>query len=269
MLDDEEPVREPARLYPLLPVNIYTNKQLDPYPAAEVRAYKLARQEYLRAQGMNPRSEARIQVPEAVPEPAPAPAAAPAPAVAPAAAPAGGRDIAMNDNSGGGAVVARRRNAAYMTGGQRSSFSGDRKIILQGYKENSLCNTLVFDALQRIQAALQILDPVHASIIQARVARAGLKNGNASHQDITEITFKKAVSIALQAERWVYEAQAAAAKSMVKESHRCLHNLAGRRKRTVEEKEAAYQKRYGLPRGTRNDRAIRKKQKQIENLKAE
>lgn len=145
---------------------------------------------------------------------------------------------------------------------------GDKKIILQGYKANSLCNTLIHDAMQRIYAALQLLDPVHAGIIQARVAKAGLKNSNASHADVKGITFKKAVSIALQAERWVYQAQAAAAKSMVKESKQCLHNLAGKRKRSTEEKEAAYSARYGVPRGTRKERAIRKKQKQIERLTA-
>lgn len=139
--------------------------------------------------------------------------------------------------------------------------AGDKKDLIVGYKANSLCTTLVEDALERAFLAIKLLDPEHADIIRSRLAKAGIKNGNASHAGSKEITFKKAVSIALQAEKWVYEAQAAAAKSMVKQSKHCLHNLAGRRKRTKEEKEAAYEKRYGLPRGTKAERTARKRAK--------
>jgi hypothetical protein len=168
-----------------------------------------------------------------------------------------------------GTVAARRPNALYMTGGVRATFAGDKVSVVDGYKRSSLCHTLVNDALERAEMAIQILDPVHGNIVRARLAKAGVTNANASHASTKEITFKKAASIALQAERWVYQAQAAAAKTMVKESKRCLHALAGKRRRTTEEKEAAYLKRGKGPRGTRTERAIRKKQKQIQNLLAQ
>lgn len=144
--------------------------------------------------------------------------------------------------------------------------AGDKKDLIVGYKANSLCNTLVQDCLDRAHMAVKLLDQRHAQIVLARLAKAGVKNSNASHADMKEISYKKAVSIALQAERWVYEAQAAAAKSMVKESKRCLHALAGKRRRTTEEKATVYRTRTGEERGTRTDRAVRKYQKKIAAL---
>lgn len=149
---------------------------------------------------------------------------------------------------------------------RRVVLTGDRNSVLQHYKQGSLCNQLVANSLNRIQQALMVLDDRHANIIRARLQKAGVANANASHASMREITFKKATSIALQAERWVYQAQAAAAKSMVKESKRCLHNLAGRAKRSREDKEAAYQARFGVPRGTRSDRAARKLRRRIDGL---
>lgn len=146
--------------------------------------------------------------------------------------------------------------------------AGDKQLVLAGYKENSLCNTLVADALQRAYMAIELLDKDHAKIIRARLAKAGVTNGNASHVGEKEITFKKAVSIALQAEKWVYQAQAAAAKSMAKHSARCAHNLSGRARLTTEEKERRYMKRYGVARGTRTERAMRKHQKAAAELAA-
>lgn len=159
------------------------------------------------------------------------------------------------------------RKQAYSVPRGSLQLIGDKKALVAGYKDHSLCNTLVGDALQRAFLAMQLLDEKHADIIRARLAKAGVKNSNASHASSKEITFKKAVSIALQAERWVYQAQAAAAKSMAKESKHCLHNLAGHRKRTREEKEATYQKRFGKPRLDRSARAIRKKEEKLAELK--
>lgn len=161
----------------------------------------------------------------------------------------------------------RARNTFLNVGrGNVVRLAGDKKELVAGYKANSLCNTLVQDCLNRAYLAVQLLDHAHARIVLARLAKAGVKNGNASHADTKEISYKKAVSIALQAERWVYEAQAAAAKSMVKESKRCLHALAGKRRRSTAEKEAAYEKRGKGPRGTRTERAIRKYQTKIQKL---
>lgn len=159
------------------------------------------------------------------------------------------------------------RKQAYSVPRGELRLIGDKKSLVAGYKDHSLCNALVSDALHRAFLAMELLDAKHADIIRARLAKAGVKNSNASHASSKDITFKKAVSIALQAERWVYQAQAAAAKSMGKESKRCLHNLAGHRKRTREEKEATYQQRYGKPRLDRSARAIRKKEEKLAQLK--
>lgn len=145
---------------------------------------------------------------------------------------------------------------------------GDSKLVLAGYKQTSLCNTLVADALQRAYMAIDLLDKDHAKIIRARLAKAGITNSNASHVGEKDITFKKAVSIASQAEQWVYQAQARAAKSMAKHSKRCAHNIAGRPRLTTAEKEKRYFDRYGVARGTRTDRAIRKHQKKAAEMSA-
>jgi len=165
-------------------------------------------------------------------------------------------------------TVKKRPNALYLTGRERASFAGDKIALVQGYKDASLCNTLVRDALQRAYMAIEILDDSHANIIRARLAKAGVKNANSAKGGFTEISFKKATSIALQAEQWVYQAQAAAAKSMVKEANKCRHALVGKRKRTTAEKDALWRKRHnGEARPDRSDRAIIKAEKRVAALK--
>lgn len=204
--------------------------------------------------------------------PAPAPAAA---AAAPAAQP-DANDRAMVEIATPG--VSRRRDILALRGQKPmlASYSGDRSVIVAGYKNLSLCNMITRDCIDRAYAAIPLLDENHATIIQAKLMKAGISNANASHVSQREISFKKAASIALQAERWVFQAQAAAAKSMVKENKRCQHNIAGKRRRTTEEKEATYAKKvakgvkgYEGTRGTRKERAIRKKQKQLAKLNEE
>jgi len=163
-------------------------------------------------------------------------------------------------------VVKKRPNALYATGRERASFAGDKQSLVAGYKDASLCNTLVRDALQRAYMAIEILDDVHANIIRARLSKAGVKNANSTKGGFTEISFKKATSIALQAEAWVYQAQAAAAKSMVKEASRCRHALVGKRRRTTKEKEDTYRERYGMERGDRKTRALRKLEVKMETI---
>lgn len=120
---------------------------------------------------------------------------------------------------------------------------GDTQTVVANYENLSLCNQVTEDALKRAHAAMQILDKEHASAIAALLDKASNKSRNASHPGKRPITFKKAASIALKAERWVYQAQAAAAKQMVTKSKKCLHDMAGRRRRTTEEKERTYAKR--------------------------
>lgn len=163
-------------------------------------------------------------------------------------------------------LVKRQKNAFLQTGRERPVLAGDKKDIIKGYKSMALCNQLVYDALQRAELAATMLDKEHSRIIMARLAKAGLTSANAAHQDLKEITFKKAVSIALQAERWVYEAQAAAAKHMVKESKHCLHALAGKRKLSKEEKDARWAAQGKGARGTKTDRAIAKAEKHLAAL---
>lgn len=152
---------------------------------------------------------------------------------------------------------------------RRIMIGGDRNKILENYRQSDLCRQLVKDSLRRIDQALEILDKDHADIIRARLQKAKLASANSSHAGTKEISFKKAASIAIQAERWVYQAQAAAAKSMISESKKCLHNLAGRAKRTTAEKEAAYAARYGRPRGTRKERAARKLRNRLQKLESQ
>ncbi len=270
-----EPPRQTLALeeVPLDPTISYTQEQLRQYPIEERVQWAKDRRELLR---QTPEGQAALSAERAMAEAniVPSPTQ---PVLQTIALPAGGGDVTMElarappppvrtvSLPGQRGVVVRSRNATYLTGGERARI-GDKKLVIQGYKEGSLCNTLVLDALQRAYAAIELLDPVHASIIRARLAKAGISNANASHVGVRDITFKKAVSIAIQAEKWVYQAQAAAAKSMAKNAKHCLHNLAGKRRRTREEKEDTYMKKYGVARGTRTERAQRKLTKRAENL---
>jgi len=235
-----------------------TQAQVNEYVAARTALLQEQEKEALRVAKIAEKKESRMA------QSTPPPAAAPVPAPAAVAA-AVKAEVKMEEAKQ--LVVRKRPNALYQTDRDRPAFAGDKQALVQGYKDASLCNTLVRDALQRAYMAIEILDDTHANIIRSRLAKAGIKNANSSKGGFTEITFKKATSIALQAEQWVYEAQAAAAKSMVKESNRCRHALVGKRRRTVAEKEAAYKERYGVPRGTKAERAIRKLQEKITTIK--
>lgn len=241
---------------PLDPSQDYTPQELEGRTVGEVKRWRMLRNELVQSEGIELPRKSRM---------------------------AGGNDVSMQLEAEevpeprrqfiGPAIPPslvqklRNRKQGYTVPRGALQLVGDKKALVSGYKENSLCNALVADALHRAFLAMQLLDEKHADIIKARLAKAGVKNANAAHASSKDITFKKAVSIALQAERWVYQAQAAAAKSMAKESKHCLHNLAGHRKRTREEKEATYQQRYGKPRLDRSARAIRKKEEKLAQLK--
>lgn len=266
-------------LAPLDPTQAYRFDFLKKYPREEVKAWEKGYEKYQSEQRKAAAAAVAVQnqemqTPIVERDPSGPGAAVLAPPIAPAlemeeagfigrqANPTG---ILYNAPAGPArparALVVRRELAAPRP-------AGDKKLVLAGYKETSLCNTLVADALQRAYMAIELLDKDHAKIIRARLAKAGVTNANASHVGEKEITFKKAVSIALQAERWVYQAQAAAAKSMAKHSARCAHNLSGRPRLTTAEKEERYMKRYGVARGTRTERAMRKHQKAAAELAA-
>lgn len=242
-----DPAREVSEFPPLDPSVYYKYDVLKRYPKEEVRAYEKAYERMI-----NEVRRARAAAP-------------------PSAQEAVLKEMLMEDVKNaamipyGPARPARPLITRQELGRPKM---GDTKLVLQGYKEASLCNTLVADALQRAYMAIELLDNDHAKIIRARLAKAGITNASASHVGEKDITFKKAVSIASQAEQWVYQAQAAAAKSMAKHSKRCAHNLAGRPRLTTAEKEARYMKRFGVPRGTRTDRAVRKHQKKAAELAA-
>jgi len=246
---------EQAALPALDPLKDYTAEELRPYSVLQIEAWARAAED-IREGLVRPHKSRGIEMntPPAIP---------PKPRYL-TPAPAQREDLEMTITSPG----VRKSTALALRGKPvaLAAFSGDKQMILSGYKSYSLCNMITRDAVERAYAAVALLDDEHANIIKARLMKAGISNGNASHVSQKEITFKKAVSIALQAERWVYEAQAAAAKSMVKESKHCLHKMAGKRRRTVDEKEATYAAKYGIPRGTRKERAIRKKQKQLSKL---
>jgi len=248
---EREPARmEPIELPPLDPTVLYRFDTLKKYPREAVRAYEMAfekNRQAIREARVPPTPQEQAEIArtmEIEPET---------------------RDIILYNTPAGPARPARPLVARHELSRPKM---GDSKLVLAGYKENSLCNTLVADALQRAYMAIELLDKDHAKIIRARLAKAGITNSNASHVGEKAITFKKAVSIASQAEQWVYQAQAAAAKSMAKHSKRCAHNIAGRPRLTTAEKEARYMKRFGVARGTRTDRAMRKHQKKAAELAA-
>lgn len=262
------------------PQREYTREELQTYTPHQRNRYLEERAAILKSDKARktsiPAPTAQMQVepinPEVVVVTAPQP---PPRAPAPAAA-ADPNDQAMVEITT--PAVSRRRDILALRGQKPmlASYSGDRSVIVAGYKNLSLCNMITRDCIDRAYAAIPLLDENHATIIQAKLMKAGISNANASHVSQREISFKKAASIALQAERWVFQAQAAAAKSMVKENKRCQHNIAGKRRRTTEEKEATYAKKvakgvkgYEGTRGTRKERAIRKKQKQLAKLTEE
>lgn len=250
---EREPPREVSELPPLDPSLYYKYDVLKRYPKEQVRAYEKAYEKMI-----NEVRRARAATPMATP--------AQQAAIAEQIMDDAQENAVIQYN----APIGPARPSRALIARQELSRPkmGDTKLVLQGYKETSLCNTLVADALQRAYMAIELLDKDHAKIIRARLAKAGITNANASHVGEKDITFKKAVSIAAQAEQWVYQAQAAAAKSMAKHSKRCAHNIAGRPRLTTAEKEARYMKRFGVARGTRTDRAIRKHQKKAAEMAA-
>lgn len=144
---------------------------------------------------------------------------------------------------------------------------GDKQSLIAGYQKVSLCHTLAAEAVQRARAAAEILDPDHKEQILGMLQLAGLTNANATSRKLKRIPLKRAISIATKAETWVYQQQAAAAKHAAKEARKCLSKLSGRHKLTMEEKRERYQRRYGVARGTRADRAIRKYERKIAKIR--
>ena len=144
---------------------------------------------------------------------------------------------------------------------------GDKQSLIAGYQKVSLCHSLAAEAVQRARAAADILDADHREQILGMLQVAGLTNANATSRKLKRIPLKKAISIATKAETWVYQQQAAAAKHAAKEARKCLSKLSGRHKLTMEEKQARYQRRYGVARGTRSERAIRKYERKIAKIR--
>lgn len=265
-------------LPPLDPTQAYRYESLKAYPLAERKAWERGYERYqaeqraAAAKAVQAQTEAEMQSPILERDPSGPGAAASAPPIGAAIemAEAGPLVLRQADPSGilynAPAGPARPSRALVARHELSRPKVGDSSLVLAGYKKTSLCNTLVGDALERAYMAIDLLDKDHAEIIRARLAKAGITNRNASHVGEKEITFKKAASIASQAEQWVYQAQARAAKAMAKHSKRCAHNIAGRARLTTEEKEKRYMKRYGVARGTRSDRAIRKHQKKVAEI---
>lgn len=161
----------------------------------------------------------------------------------------------------------RRSTSSFVTSftGGAPPRLGDKQSVVANYKDLSLCHQVTQDAVERAQMAMQILDKPHADAIEALLKKASVKNRNAKSAGSKPISFKRAASIALRAERWVYQAQAAAAKRMVKESKKCLHAMAGRPKRSTAEKEATYAKR--VSRGQQGYSGVRPKGNSAQALK--
>jgi len=135
-----------------------------------------------------------------------------------------------------------------------AELAGDRKALIQGYSDVSICNTLVNNAIGRAKVAASMLDEKHRQIILTEIRSAEMKNANAAHKGIRKVPLKRAVAIALKAEQWVYQAQAAAAKHANKEAQMCRRKLSGKHKLTKDEKDARYLKVYGVARPSKAER---------------
>lgn len=139
----------------------------------------------------------------------------------------------------------------FPVGSQRPSNKiGDAQAISLNYHQASTCSVLRNDALARVQRAYPLLDPTHAEKIKEMVNKARLsKTGKPK-----EISLNKAVSISLQCDQWIYQAQAKAAKTANREVDKCRRALSHRHRQSKAEKDAAYLARYGkvrLPKGVR------------------
>lgn len=143
-------------------------------------------------------------------------------------------------------IITRRAGTftGAITGGTNPKL-GDTQAVVANYKDLSFCVQATEDAIQRAEMAMKILDKPHADAIAALLMKASTKKSGAKHPGGRDISFKKATSIALKAERWVYQAQAAAAKQMVTQSKRCLHEMAGRRKKSTATKNRIWALRHG------------------------
>lgn len=144
---------------------------------------------------------------------------------------------------------------------------GDKESLIAGYTRVSLCHTLAADAVQRAKDAAAILDADHREQIIGMLRLAGLTNANATSRKLKRIPLKKAISIATKAEQWVYQQQAAAAKHAAKEARNCARKLSGRPKLSIAEKNRRYLAKYGVARGTKSDRSIRKYERKIAKMR--
>ena len=233
------------------------------YTEQEVQDWQRARQQYLMEQDEPLRKKTKEMLPEMVDINISTPAAAGTiqpvfqqPAISAMTVPV----LTSSEARSQGLVKKRERELA-------PPKFGDKEVVLTDYKKHSLCATLTNDALERIRIAVHLLDEDHANQILGRLNKAGVTRANASHVSHKDISYRSAISIALQAERWVYQAQAAAAKAMVKETKKCLHNMAGHRKPSRAQKESTYMTKYGVERKTSSNPRIQGAYNRINNAK--
>lgn len=121
---------------------------------------------------------------------------------------------------------------------------GDRKTIYQGYEATSTCAMIQQGVLARVAQAEGVLDRTHATKLEE--AAANLSRSRTGK--FRTIPIKKAIALAVKADEWVYQAQAAAAKKAKFSARKCRRELLGRAKLSKTEKEARYLKRFGVPR---------------------
>lgn len=115
-----------------------------------------------------------------------------------------------------------------------------------GHHPNDLCGNIRRDALRAIASALRVLPGFQASEIRERLDSAMKKRR--SREALREIPEKLLMSIAMYAETKVKSIAYREIKKQYTEAKRCRHALTGRRKRTREEKEYTFFKKFKVKR---------------------
>lgn len=142
---------------------------------------------------------------------------------------------------------------------------GDAAMIANNYHQASTCATITRDAVARVQTAIPMLDQRHAALLKEKFEKAQISRRKKIKREIPVTT---AIALALQADQWVYQAQAKAAKAANNEVKKCRSSLAHRHKLSKAEKDERYLKRYGKVRLPKAQRTFNNKMEYKEKMKA-
>lgn len=114
------------------------------------------------------------------------------------------------------------------------------------YEVPNFASRLAAMAGQTAFAVKDTLNERHRLMLEKRMASA--VKGRGKKRGTRELSAKNALAIALDAEKYGLVEARARLKEMSTNLKKTKHAIAGRRKRTAEEKAATYLKQYGVPR---------------------